>query len=169
MARNLAALGVAGVGEDVVHVLAPDVEDLVAVALVAALVIGLGLVFVADVDAEGRDEVFVEVLVLVVAPDEDEVGLEGVDLVADLPEALDEALPVGGGGDHGVGAVGAVLLPHLGGPVVLVLPVGGHEVALPVALHLRRHEVVGVEQERIVGRPRQHDFAHGTLISCGVA
>ena len=48
-------------------------------------------------DGESRHAVLGEVLVLIVAPDQHEVGLESVELAPDLPELVDHvlAMPVG--------------------------------------------------------------------------
>jgi hypothetical protein len=43
---------------------------------------------------EGWDNVFFKIFVLVIAPDEDKVRLEGVDLLADLTEGLEYPCPV---------------------------------------------------------------------------
>jgi hypothetical protein len=41
--------------------------------------------------AERRNDVFLEILVLIIAPHDDEVRLEGIDLFADLPEGAEDA------------------------------------------------------------------------------
>ena len=76
----------AAVGESLVDGLVPDVEYLRAIGSKPFSVEGLGLECIADVDGEGRHEVFAEVLVLVVAPYEDEVRVEVVDFLAEGTE-----------------------------------------------------------------------------------
>jgi hypothetical protein len=41
--------------------------------------------------AERRDDVFFKILVLVITPHQDEVGLEGVDLLTDFPKGVEDA------------------------------------------------------------------------------
>ena len=82
----LGGVGVAAVGESLVDGLVPDVEDLGAIGSEPFSMKRLGLECIADVDGEGRHEVFAEVLVLVVAPYEDEVRVEVVDLLAEGAE-----------------------------------------------------------------------------------
>src|SRR4051812_26298291 len=43
---------------------------------------------------ERRNAVFAEILVLIVAPDEHEIGLEAIELAPDLAELLDHVVPV---------------------------------------------------------------------------
>src|SRR5215467_6101166 len=61
-------------------------------------------------DAEGRNDVFLEVLVLVVAPDQDDVRRELVEPPARVAKPGDERFTVALGGAEAL--VGAVLLPH---------------------------------------------------------
>ena len=97
---------------------------------VALFAEGLALKLVVGQDAEGRDDVLAEVLVLVVAPDHHEIGVEGVQFLAQLAEAGHHALAQTHGG--GVTLVLAVLDAHG------FRPVGG-------VFHLRRHVVVGAQ------------------------
>src|SRR5262245_10762130 len=64
--------------------------------------------------AERRDDVFLEVLVLVVAPDQDDVGRELVEALARLAEALDQSLAMTP--RRAEPLVRAVLLGHRRGP-----------------------------------------------------
>src|SRR5205807_7610719 len=67
---------------------------------------------------EWRDNVLFKILVLVIAPDQDQVRLKGVDLLADFPKGFEYPRPVGFMrrdalvvtplGLHGLGPVGRV-------------------------------------------------------------
>ena len=77
---------------------------------------------------ECRNDVFPEVLVLVVAPDQRHVGIESVQLGTDPPEALDQLVPVAEGG--GIAIVVTPLLPHGLGPILRILPLRRNAVIL---------------------------------------
>src|SRR5579859_3990518 len=55
----------------------------------------LGLELVVSQDAEGRDHVLSKVLVLVIAPDDDEVRLEVVEYLAGLADLVDDTRSMG--------------------------------------------------------------------------
>src|SRR5881275_1301524 len=77
---------------------------------------GVQLGLIVGEDREGRDAVFLVVLVLVVAPDNDHVRVECVELLPGFPELIDHFLAMGSG--VGLALVVAPLLAHLGGPVL---------------------------------------------------
>src|SRR5579864_5150820 len=83
--QELSRVSVAAMGEQVINVFAPYVEDLAPIGLKPPLVVWPGFELVTDVDAERRHEILVEVLVLIVSPDQDEVWGKRVDLLSDLP------------------------------------------------------------------------------------
>ena len=89
----------------------------------------LGLELLAHEDTEGRHQVLLEVLVLVVAPDEDEVGAEGIDLLAHLPIGTHDAGAVLSGRGRGMVPVGTELPYHLLWPAPGVLRLPGDSVA----------------------------------------
>src|SRR5262249_47450451 len=86
------------------------VLGLVPPVLAAMSLPGLHVDRVVGEDRERRHAVLAEVLVLIVAPEQDEIGLEGVELGADLPEVMDQVIAVllGVAGP----LVGAPLLAH---------------------------------------------------------
>ena len=105
--------GVAAVREDLVRRLVPHV------AAGAAVVVhhGLALDVVIRQHAEGRDDVLFEVLVLIVAPYQNEIGIEGVQFGPLLPEAGNQPVTVhpGGGNALVVAVFGAHRLRPSGG------------------------------------------------------
>ena len=82
-------LPVSGVLEGLVRRLVPDVDAGAAVPGHK----GLALHLIVSQHTERRDDVLFEVLILVIAPDKDKVGLEGVNFFAQFAEAVDQPLP----------------------------------------------------------------------------
>ena len=110
--------------------------------------------------AEGRDDVFLEVLVLVVAPDQHEVRAEVVEAPPCLPEALDQRRPVAPG--RAEPFVGAVLLAHRRRPSVgLAVPLGKVGV-LQDTLEDARHVFVPSTERGIVRHAEAQDRTHGS-------
>src|SRR5580765_8655020 len=83
---------------------------LVPPVLAAVSLPGLHVDRVVGEDRERWHAVLAEVLVLVVAPEQDEVRLEGVELGTDLSEVMDQIVAVLVGVARAL--VGAPLLPH---------------------------------------------------------
>ena len=129
---------VAAVPEDLVRRFIPNVAARAAVPVHHWLALDV----VIGQYAEGRDDVFLEVLILVVAPYQYEVGIEGVQFRPLLPEGGDQPVPV-----------------YLGGGNALVVAVLGAHRLRPSSgvLDLRRYPVA--EQ-----RPRQGEGA--VLVGC---
>ena len=118
------------VPENLVGRFVPDVGPLAAVPARH----GLALELLVGHDAERRDDVLFEVLVLVVAPDQHNVWLEGIDLGPQPSEAIDQFATV-----------------NLGGCVALVVaPLGAHCVGPGLGVLLFRWDAVVVAQ-----RPRE--------------
>ncbi|MDX3696512.1 hypothetical protein PV726_40765 [Streptomyces europaeiscabiei] len=110
-------------------------------------------------DAEGRDDLLAEVLVLVVAPEHDHVRAELVECLTAAGQIREQPLPVRGGGTD------ALIVPPfpLGefGPVVDLLPLGGDVGVLERALEQIRHVCVGTRQHRVVGDAEAKNLCHG--------
>src|SRR6185295_13544125 len=66
-------------------------------------------------NAKRRNDVFSEVLVLIVTPDQNKVRLEFIKRAANLIEPIQQRLPMRGGSDFAL--IAAVLFPHLRRPV----------------------------------------------------
>ena len=96
---------------------------------VALLAEGLALELIISQHAEGRDDVLAEVLILVVAPDDHEVGVEGVKFLPQFAEAGDHSLAQAH--RRCVALVLAVLDAHGFRPVGWVLHLGRHAVVGP--------------------------------------
>jgi len=114
--------------------------------------------------AERRDHVFTEVLVLIVAPHQDEVRAKRADLVPDGPERAEDALAM-----RGEGADAFVLAPlgaHRLGPARRVAQSGGDtRVALEHSRERPGLVLGGNQAGRVVGRTDAQDLAHSGL-SC---
>ncbi len=115
------------------------------------------LVVVAE-HAEGRDDVFLEVLVLVVAPDQHEIRVEIVEDLADRAEIVAEALAAAIGGAQPI--IVAELGQHLFRPVGRVLARGIDVRRLQGALEHAGQPLVGQAQGRPVGDAQSKDFRH---------
>src|SRR5215467_11156338 len=113
-------------------------------------------------DAEGRNDVFLEVLVLVVAPDQDDVRRELVELPARAAEARDERLAMALRG--GEPLVSAVLPAHGLGPAVRAPVTLGEVGVLEHALEDARHVLVLSAKRRVVGDSEAQDRAHSPLL-----
>ena len=98
--------------------------------------------------AEGRNQVLAEVLVLVVAEDDDEVGRELVERPPTAAKAGDEPLTVAGRCCRTlvVGELGA----HLRGPGRAILEVGAHSRSALEHTQQVRHALVAPGKRRIV-------------------
>ena len=83
----------------------------------------LELYLVVSQHAEGRDDVLFEVLVLVVSPYENKVGIKGVYLIPNLLKGLQDPFPVGLVGSDAL--IIAPFLTHLFRPVGWVFHLGG--------------------------------------------
>ena len=113
--------------------------------------------------AERRDDVFLEVLVLVIAPDQDDVRRERVEPPARVAEAGDQRLTMSL--RRAQPFVRAVLLSHRGRPAFRP-PVALREVwVLHDALEDARHVFVLSSEWRIVRDSETQDRAHGRLLS----
>jgi hypothetical protein len=80
---------VAGRGEYFVVRFPPDVRT------VAQAMVRLKCELLIGQHAEWRDNVLFKILVLVIAPDQDEVRLEGINLLTDFPKGFEHPRPVG--------------------------------------------------------------------------
>ena len=139
-------LGVPRITEGLLRRLIPNV------AASAAILVGEGLTLelVIRQHAEGRNDILLEVLVLVVAPNQDEVRIKGVQLLPQLAEALDHSIPQALGG--GQAFVLPVLDPHRFRPVGRDLHFRGNFVVFPQSpLEGRFSILVRSDQRRGVG------------------
>ena len=141
------------VGEDLVSGLAPDVGP------PAQAQVGLEVELLIRQHAERRDDVFLEVLVLVVPPHQDEIGLERVDLRANLPERVEDTRLV-----RLVGRDAFVVPPfeaHRLGPVGgIAQALGNAPVALQHARERPRFELLGNHSRRVMGRAYAQNLCH---------
>ena len=122
------------------------------VAAVTAVVVGEWSSFelVVGQHAEGGDDVLFEVFVLVVAPDEDEIGFEFVDGRAYPPKPLDQPFPVFPGRFKAF--VFAVLHAHGFGPIGGILHLLGYFVVVPQGVGQRKGPfLVGADQRGVMG------------------
>ena len=111
---------------------------------------------------ERRHAVLTVVLVLVVAPQQHEVGLEGVELGANLPEVMDQvaAVPLG----VGQAFVGAPLLAHRRMPALRRPQLLGQHRVRQQHFDPARH-VALVRHRGIVGDAEPKDLSHGSSSS----
>ena len=119
----------------------------------------VALEIVVGQDAEWRDDVLAEVFILIVAPDDHEIGVEGVQLFTDAPKTGHQAgamferrrvpfiLTVFD--THGFGPVAGVF--HLGGQVL---------VGAQGALQRNQFVFIGCDQRRVVSEAKAQDFCH---------
>ena len=113
-----------------------------------------------DPDAERRNALAFVVLVLVVAPDQHEIGCERVELGAHAPVAREQTPFVPFAGCRAL--VGAPLRAHRFGPGSLVVEHRLRDAAdLHVALEHSRPILAGDERTRIVAQPDPEDLTHG--------
>src|SRR5215475_12620383 len=109
-------------------------------------------------NTEGRDDVLGEVLVLIVAPDDDHLRLELVEATARLPELADEGLAVAGRARRAT--IGAVLAPHRLGPARGITKSLGEAGILENAAKNRRHVLVATGEGRVVRQAEAEDLTH---------
>src|SRR5947207_8426650 len=107
-------------------------------------------------NAEGRHPVLAEVLILVVAPDQHEIGVESVERLATFAEAADQPLPVLLGGGERVGP----LLAHRLGPARRVLQLGGNLIAVQRAVEQPGHLLVRLNKTGIMRDADTENVAH---------
>jgi hypothetical protein len=110
------------------------------------------------VDAEGRNDVFLEVLVLVVGDDDDEVRLEVVDHRALLAEVRPHPLAVTRRRRQAL--VIADLLDHAGRPVGAILPLFIDQRRVDEELPERAQACIVGREARIVGRADAENLTH---------
>ena len=150
-----AGLLVARDTEDLFLGFAPDV------GAIADAVVGLEINLVVGQDAEGGNDVLPEVLVLVVAPEEDEVRVEGIYLLAQLAEGIENLGPVGlVGGDP---LVIAPLSLHFRWPVGRILHVLGNAISLEHPDQGPGLVFVGNQSGGIVSSANAKYFSHEIL------
>ena len=110
-------------------------------------------------DAEWRDYVLPEILILVVSKDDDEVRVEVQYLLANAPETLHQPRPVDGGGRHTL--VVAILRLHRFRPVERVLQLFGQPlVAVQSDVDGKAAILVRGNQRRVVGAADADNFCH---------
>src|SRR5262249_32183704 len=109
-------------------------------------------------DAEGRDDVFLEVLVLIVAPDQDDVWRELIESLARFPETFDQGLAVTPRCAEAL--VGAVLLGHRRGPAGGLPVLLGESRILEDALEDARHVFIAATERGIVRHAETQDRTH---------
>src|SRR5262245_35203208 len=151
----LAGLAVARVPEDGIRDLAPHVVGGVTRAMPR-------LHLVVGEDAVGGNDVVDEVLVLVVAPDDDDFGLELVEELARAPEVRGQAGPVHRGG--GGAAILPVLLAPRRGPV-RGLAITHWQAG--VAQHCAQdggHILVPTDERGVVRHAEAQDLAHAVFL-----
>ena len=120
---------------------------------------GFALEVVVGQHAEGWDDVLTEVLVLIVAPDDHEVGVEGVQLLADAAETGDQPSAVFQG--RFVAFVLAVLDAHGFGPTAGVFHLLGHVlVVLQGALEGNVLIFVGPDERWVMSKAEAENFCH---------
>ena len=153
--RYRPALLVAGDAEDFFLGFVPDVGT------VADAVVGLEINLVVCQDAEGRNDVLPEILVLVIAPEQDEVGVEGVNFLAELAEGVKDLGPVGF--VRGDALVVAPFGLHFGGPVGGILHVLGNPVGFEHPDQGPRLVFVGYQAGGIVSGANAKYFSHEIL------
>src|SRR5215470_1945691 len=111
--------------------------------------------------AEGRDHVIGEILVLVVAPHDDDVRLELIETTARFPEVSKEGVPVRRGARRP--AVGAVLAPHRLGPARRIAITVGQAGILEHAAEDGRHVLVATGEGRVVCHAEAENLTHETV------
>ena len=117
--------------------------------------------FVVRADAVRRDDVLAEVLILVVAPHQDEIRIERVERGACT---LHPAYKVGAmTGGRGGALVGAPFRPHRRGPALRGSKVLRQLRVLQHAPEDSRHAVVAPSQRRIMRDSKRQDFSHRFL------
>ena len=110
-------------------------------------------------DAEGRDYVLPEILILVIPEHDHEVGVEVQYLPADAPETLHQPRPVDGGGGHAL--VVAILRLHRLRPVERVLQLFRQPfIAVQSDVDGKAAILVRGNQRRVVGAADADNFCH---------
>ncbi|MGE3281413.1 MAG: hypothetical protein AB7O13_10435 [Alphaproteobacteria bacterium] len=137
--------------ENGVLALVPDIAGGAGVAR-----IGARLDLVAGEDAERRHPVLAEILVLVVTPDQHEIGIECVQRLARLAKAVDQPAPVLLCGGERVGP----FLAHRLGPAHRVLQRLGDLLAVQRAVQQARHLLVGLDQTGVMRNAYTENLAH---------
>jgi hypothetical protein len=112
-------------------------------------------------DAEGRDQVLAEVLVLIVAEDHDEVRSEVVERLSHGAEGVDEPPAVLGGRARAL--IAGPLPPHGLGPRRRVPQRRGHLAARHRAEHEASHRLVGHHEPGVVRQTESEDLPHRRL------
>ena len=115
-------------------------------------------------DAEGRHPVLAEILVLVVAPDQHDIGVEGVERLADLAEAADQPLPMLDSRGNRVGPFPA----HRFGPARRVLHFLRHLIAVEGPLEEPGHRPVRLDEARIMRDADTENLAHVPLLFAAI-
>src|SRR5581483_7653020 len=113
---------------------------------------------VVGVHAVRRYHIFAEILVLVVTPDQDEVGFEVVDPRAQLAEPREHRLAMAARGTRA--PVVVPLLAHRGRPVLHPALVFGQRRVAQHLLEDCRHRLVATGQRRVVSETDSENFAH---------
>ncbi len=109
-------------------------------------------------NGKGGHAVLAKILVLIVAPDEHEVGVEGVELAADLAKLVDQVLAVLVG--VRLALVIAPLLAHGGVPVFHRAKLLGKPGVLQALLRAPAHIALGAEV-RVMGDAESEYLPHG--------
>ena len=119
---------------------------------------GLQFLVVIGEDRKGRDDVLLEVLVLVVAPHHDDIGVEFVDDAARLGEmrAINLAAPRRRGG----APVVPQFLAQLRRPVRRVLHLLGHRRVVERGAQHERPVFIGAQHQRAMRAAHSEDLAH---------
>ena len=147
-------LGTAGVAEHSLRGLSPRVTP--------PALEGLARDIVPGQYTEGRNNVLLKVLVLIIAPDQEEVRLEGVDCGPQLAKAGHQPLPMRHGG--GEALILAELITHGLGPTAGVLL--GRGDPLVVLQHARQAgppALIRANQPWEVGHANAENVCHGNL------
>src|SRR5947208_6451514 len=137
--------------EGCVRPLAPDI-----LAGPARSRIGLRVDPVEGEDAEGGDAILTEILILIVTPDQHDIGVERVQCLAALAEPGDKPFPVLGSRGDRVGP----FLPHRLGPARRVLQLLGNLLALQRAVEKPGHLPVGLDETGVMRDADTENIAH---------
>ena len=125
---------------------------------------GLDVLVVVGEHGKRRDDVLLEILVLVVAPHDDQIGLEIVERLARLGEmaAVDLARPRRGRR----APIVAELFAQRGRPARRVLHLVGHRRVVERGLHHEGPVLVAAQHHRPVGAAHPQDLAHRSPPIC---
>ena len=124
---------------------------------------GVHIHVVVSAHGEGRDDVFFEVFVLVVSPDQHQVGVEAVEFFAHAPELRDHgrAVLTCSSGAQVVGPLSAHHLRPVGG----VFGAVGDARVFEGGAQDARHHGVGGGQGRVVRQAHAQYFSHAFLLN----